>query len=426
MDLRELRGLEIAARLKLVWRDGVCIVPSQSGNGSYKVKRTPDGFTCECEDHELTRKPCKHIIGAKLVLEREGGDKAPDLDTNIIPIKKTYPQAWGAYNLAQTTEKHRFQVLLFELCKGLKTPRPKQTGRLPVPIQDAIFSIAFKVYSTVSSRRFTCDLNDAHAKGYLTAPVHYNRVCAFLENPAYTPVLHALIVQSSLPLRAIETVFAPDSTGFSAGRFVRWFDEKYGCNRSKHDYVKAHLICGVKTNIVTAVEILDKHANDCPQLPALVNKTAENFTVKEVPADKGYLSRENLELVAGLGAMPHVPFKSNSIQGEAGSLWEKLWLYYQLHRDEFLPHYHQRSNAESTFSAIKRKFGDYVRSKTDTAMVNEVLCKILCHNLCVVIQEQCELGIEAAFWTESAAEQAHPANLVRLNQQGRMGTEGIS
>jgi hypothetical protein len=31
-------------------------------------------------------------------------------------------------------------------------------------------------------------------------------------------------------------------------------------------------------------------------------------------------------------------------------------------------------------------------------MKNEVLCKFLCHNICVVIQSQCELGIEPVFW----------------------------
>jgi transposase len=57
----------------------------------------------------------------------------------------------------------------------------------------------------------------------------------------------------------------------------------------------------------------------------------------------------------------------------------------------------KRSNVESTFSAIKRKFGGEVRSKTDAAMVNEVLCKLIAHNLCVLIQEQHELGIEPLF-----------------------------
>ena len=60
-------------------------------------------------------------------------------------------------------------------------------------------------------------------------------------------------------------------------------------------------------------------------------------------------------------------------------------------------HYHKRSNVESTFSMMKRKFGDAVRSKSDTAMVNEVLCKVLAHNLCVLNQEECELGTEAMF-----------------------------
>ena len=36
-------------------------------------------------------------------------------------------------------------------------------------------------------------------------------------------------------------------------------------------------------------------------------------------------------------------------------------------------------------------------------MVNEVLCKFLCHNLCCLIQEQCELGIEPVFWHDGGA-----------------------
>ena len=51
---------------------------------------------------------------------------------------------------------------------------------------------------------------------------------------------------------------------------------------------------------------------------------------------------------------------------------------------EFLTHYYKRSNVETAFSMIKGKFGDAVRSKSDIGQLNEVLCKVLCHNLCVV------------------------------------------
>jgi hypothetical protein len=54
--------------------------------------------------------------------------------------------------------------------------------------------------------------------------------------------------------------------------------------------------------------------------------------------------------------------------------------------------YHKRSNVESTFSAIKRKFGVSVMSRDDAAMVNEVLCKVLYHNLTRLIQEHKRLA----------------------------------
>ena len=42
---------------------------------------------------------------------------------------------------------------------------------------------------------------------------------------------------------------------------------------------------------------------------------------------------------------------------------------------------------------VKMKFGDNVKSKDKTAQMNEVLLKLLCHNICVLIQEMHEFGI---------------------------------
>src|SRR5262245_37367868 len=91
-------------------------------------------------------------------------------------------------------------------------------------------------------------------------------------------------------------------------------------------------------------------------------------------------------------------FRSKRTQPGKGGLFERMFHYFNYRRDEFLQHYHKRSNVESTFSMVKAKFGHAVRSKSDTAMVNEVLCKFLVHNLCVLNQEQCELRIETEFW----------------------------
>lgn len=410
MDLREVKALEIAARCRLLFEKGIWLVPSQAGGGTYRVCLTAGNNTCTCDDFSLRGQPCKHILAARLVQAREYGGHPADLDTDLLPKKRTYKQNWPAYDEAQTTEKHRFQVLLHDLCLGIDEPPPPKMGRPPHTLGDCVFASVFKVYSTFSSRRFACDLADAYTHGYLCRPVPGRVVNTFLENGALTPVLHDLIVRSSLPLRTVEVDFAPDSSGFSTSRFVRWYDEKYGHERSGRDWVKAHIMTGVKTNIVTTVRIEGRDASDCVQFKPLVEKTAEHFTLRDVPADKAYLSHENLELVEALGGTAYIPFKVNSVAGDAGDLWAKMFGYFQFRREEFLAHYHQRSNVESTFSMVKAKFKDSVRSKADVAMKNEVLCKFLCHNICVVHQSHIELGIAPLFWSEEAQE----ARLLKL------------
>ncbi len=180
--------------------------------------------------------------------------------------------------------------------------------------------------------------------------------------------------------------------------------------RSGHDWVKVHIATGVKTGVVTAAAIYGRDAADSPILPELVKGTAENFAVKEVSADKGYLSAENVEVVCAAGAAPFIAPKCNTT-GAAGGLFEKMFHYYQFRREDFLQHYHKRSNVESTFSAIKRKFGDNVRSRAPAAMVNEVLAKLVCHNLCVVHSSHVELGIETVFWQD---ERSGPADVLPL------------
>src|SRR5262245_21452351 len=204
------------------------------------------------------------------------------------------------------------------------------------------------------------DLREAQAKGFISRTPHFNTIFNYLEDKHLTPILRELITRASLPLKAIETDFAVDSSGFSTNRFVRWFDHKYGVPRQEHDWVKVHLMCGVRTNVVTAVEIRDRHAADTKSLPYLVDMTAENFAIREVSADKAYGSVRNYDAIHRHGATPFIAFTANHT-GAKGGLWEKMFHHFSLRREDFLAHYHKRSNVESTFSMIKAKFRDHVR-----------------------------------------------------------------
>ena len=133
----------------------------------------------------------------------------------------------------------------------------------------------------------------------------------------------------------------------------------------EHKWLKAHMCVGVKTNIVAAVTITDGNSNDSPQLSPLIKQISEGFTIKEVSADLAYSSKKNLELVSSVGGVPYIPLKKN-VTGKArgSSMWKKMYHYFQLNRDEFMEHYHKRSNIESTNAAIKRKFGETLKSKS--------------------------------------------------------------
>ena len=394
MDVWQKRGVAIAdsntvKRNRLGW-----LVPSQSSNGTYVVNIDNGQPFCTCQHYENTHQKCQHIYAVEYILTRETNENGTITETRTVKV--TYGQDWTAYNTAQTLEKDQFITLLKDLCKNLSQPT-QATGRPRLPLSEMLFASAFKVYNGFSSRRFSTDVRTLHDSGIISNTPHFNSVLNYLANPELTPILKSLITYSSLPLKTVETDFSIDSSGFSTSRFVKWFNKKYGHEIGSQEWVKVHLMCGVKTHIVTSAEISGWMAHDTNYFKPLVEATANNFQIAEISADKGYLSHDNLNLVNQVGAVPYIPFKSNTLVPNDNSVWAKMYHLYMYNHDTFMEHYHKRSNVESVFSMIKAKFGDAIRSKSDNGQINEILCKVLDHNICVLIQSIYELGIEPTF-----------------------------
>lgn len=400
LDPRVERGRAIAATRKLrEVGDGKWLVLSATKPRT-KYTVDPSIQSCTCPDYETWELPCKHVYAVRFFQTPEHLIEVVHAhDEEPVMPRRQYPQHWGAYNAAQIREKEHFLVLLQALCEALP-PEPKQRrGRPRLPLAEAVYSLVMKVYTTVSGRRATTDIRECEAKGFLEhAPAH-NSISRYLGQESLTPVLKNLIELSAAPLKAFETDFAIDGTGFSTCTYDRWFDHQYGKESGrKQRWIKCHAMIGTRTNVVTSVEVTESYVNDTTQLPELVARTARGFDMKRVSADKAYLSLQNLMTIDAYGATPFIPFKMNST-GEGGGvqIWQRMWHEFWLHRDDFFRNYHRRSNVEATFSAIKRKFGGAVRSKDFVAQTNEVLAKVLAFNLTMVIHEMYELGLEPKF-----------------------------
>jgi transposase len=358
-----------------------------------------EAATCTCPDFELRKTKCKHQWAVELIRTVETApDGSKTVTESIRVTRKTYVQDWPRYNAPQCAEKETVQALLRGLCDGIATPAHPGRGPKPIAYSDAIFGMAMKDYGGMSARRSTTDIKACVDGGHMSRAPHYNSVIAAFDKPEMTAILVRLIEESAKPLASVETSFAIDSTGFGTAVYRRWFDAKYGREMSEATWLKAHAMVGTTTNVVTAISVTDSNGADSPELPALISSTAQRFRLAEVSADKAYLSHGNLAAIEAVGATPFVPFKTNS--RDVGSpAWRRMWAHFLMRQEDFLAHYHRRSNVEATFSAIKRKFGGSVRSKRFTAQVNETLCKILCWNLSCLVHAMHELGIEPSFAT---------------------------
>jgi transposase len=392
---RDLRGKSIADQgdqIKKV-NDHSFKVKSQSGNGFYEVKATPNGMICDCPDFVYRGGKCKHIAATRYYLEIE---KDTPQGTVTEKVHLTYTQAWNAYNEAQKAEIKLFDDLLKDLVKAV--PEPEQSmGRPRLSIHETLFCAIQKVYSQLSSRRAHGLFQNATERGQIDHTPDFNVPSKLFKNPEMTPILHELVTLSALPVAGLENDFSVDSTGFRTTTFSAYNGMKHG-QKKEHQWVKAHLCAGVKTNIVAAVAITDSNGGDSPQFGPLVKKASEGFTINEVSADMAYSSRLNLQLAANEGSKAYIPFRKNATGRSRGSaLWSKMYHYFQINRDDFMEHYHKRSNIEATNAAIKRKFGETLKSKNPVAQVNELLAKIIAYNLTVVIHEMYENGIQPEF-----------------------------
>lgn len=314
-------------------------------------------------------------------------------------IVHNYKQKWPAYNQTQTSEFSMFQDILIELLDSLIISKSiNRPGRPFNDLKEMIFCCVMRTYYGKSSRRCVSFLDYAITKGYISKKPHFNTILNYYKEEAMIDILKFLVEKSASPLKQLEMDFAVDASGFSTSLFGRWLDVRTETDNVKRIYKKAHVTSGVISNIITAIEVTPGYYADSPQFKKLVKITAETFKIREISADKAYSSRKNLQTVAELGGIPYIMFKDNAKTNPRGNLvWNTMKRFFDENKEYFLMKYHKRSNAETVFSMIKRKFGNHLYSKSDIGQTNEILCKALAHNICVLIQEYFENAVKLRF-----------------------------
>ncbi|MFW9872085.1 MAG: transposase [Candidatus Thorarchaeota archaeon] len=248
--------------------------------------------------------------------------------------------------------------------------------------------MCLKVYNGTSSRRIISDLELCKRIGYIEKIPHFNTLLHYFKNGLITKDLKYLIRLSSLPLAQLERKFAIDSTGIAERKYLPRWSHVRGKTYHTRSYKKIHAIVGTLSNVVVSVWISQGNKHDSPYFKKLLEDAAKRFQIEEISADLAYSSIENINKAHELNVNPYIPFKSNVTGKRRGSVhWQNAFFFFKNNPEEFYKHYHIRSNVESAFFMIKQRFRDFAYTKNYTSQINEILCKILCHNIIVLIQE---------------------------------------
>ena len=272
---------------------------------------------------------------------------------------QSYPQNWKAYNRGQAEEMIGLMSLLRPLTEAVeKSGIYLQNGLGRPSLSDILFSMIFKASTGKSARGVRSHLKLFEMLGHIQKAPHSNTLSKYLNDAALTPILHDLITTTAMPLKRMEDAVAIDSSGFGVPNTVTWVTEKWGYEAEQRAWVKLHLTCGVRTNVVVAAEVSERHSNDSPYFVPLLSQAAKHFNLSAISADKAYLSRANLSYADTLGITARIPFKVNTLPVPLDDTpWGRAYHAFMFHQEEWKREFHLRSNVESTFSTIKRRFG---------------------------------------------------------------------
>ncbi len=150
--------------------------------------------------------------------------------------------------------------------------------------------------------------------------------------------------------------------------------------QKRHAYLKLHLLIALGNLAILNISITKGTRNDSPILSRLLKPIPKGSG--DTCLDAAYLSRQNCNLIAKKGRTPIIKPKSNTTIRKRGSqAWRDMMTLWFEDKATFLKRYHQRSKAESVYSAFKRCYGNHLSSHKKRAQRRELHLKTLSYNI---------------------------------------------
>jgi Transposase DDE domain len=183
-------------------------------------------------------------------------------------------------------------------------------------------------------------------------------------------------------------IIAIDSTGIKVTNRGQWMRDKWDVrNNNKKGYLKIHIAVNVKSKKILSMKVTDEHVHDSKALPELVENIikSDNVTaIDKLLGDGAYDNNDVFRYLSDNGILPCIKVRNNArVRLKKGNILRNLSVLVQkndLQKWKDSVSYGQRWIAETVFSSIKRRFGEYVYSVRLKNMIQEMMLKASLYN----------------------------------------------
>lgn len=152
---------------------------------------------------------------------------------------------------------------------------------------------------------------------------------------------------------------AADASGFPLRSASTHYLLRIGQPTEVRDVLKSLDLVDVRTGLIVATRSLPGHRHEAPHLVPLLQRVP--FEVPELYADKGFDSEAIHVYLRERGTEGYIP--TRGLQRPQTILRRRIWLYQRRWPRAWDRHYHRRPFVESTYHALKTRFGDRIAGR---------------------------------------------------------------
>jgi hypothetical protein len=406
-----------------------------------ELGHSPDDDKCVCDDfRKIGRpKPCYHAWAVRFRRGDYPNCEPPEDQRKVAelylgahrhphekPIKRGRLTDAQRKNNAYAEERYRALEMLSQLCDLVEKNKPTgQKGRPRSERRDVLFGLVLRAWARISYKTLPGEVMRCVDARQVDQMFHYNTYWKYAgdyeEDEAaerrdarnrshddgtteITRSLREMLVLTQRPVRQVERAVAIDASGVSTARTECHRASKANHNKPlinpKTRWCRLHLAYGVSSGIVLGYVLTASEGDDTgetTQFPELLRQIFSVMKVTEfVLADGGLAHEDQFIQTRKYGAQLISPTKRKWNPDTKKRLGkDEATRIKRLLEDKFLRDiYNLRNKIETGFENFKRLFRSYITSWMQTnrtfttRMDNEMLCRIIAHNLRKLVHQE--------------------------------------